>query len=280
MARRAPGPSDKAYPITANTSMRTALDFDLATTLGIIPLFRLRCKTITIFVYSTKINIRGTRKANTKYEVVETWPTVFCGISQILLSEQFIQFIPSASGSLLIDILLTLTTPGIETMIAYNQTRKTRLIGFLLDFKAFMGWTMFWYLSVAMAAKLINVAEVKVLENKDRNLHWMLSIFDVVTNEYTTIGPISKRITSSVTDRCKMKKFEVSLLKRFPRSMTKQMAPFRMTPNTTKRMAVDRTVENDNGASLPERVRRTIATSLRRNSTVLLSCSVVLFIGV
>ena len=75
-----------------------------------------------------------------------------------------------------------------------------------------MGWTMFWYLSIAIAAKLINVAEAKVLQNRDRNLHWVLSIFDVVTNEYTTIGPIRRRIKSSVADRCKMKKFEVFFL--------------------------------------------------------------------
>ena len=126
MARRAPGPSDIAYPITANTSMRTAFDFDLAATLCIIPLFRLRCKTTTILVYSTKINVSGKRKANTKYNVVDAWPMAFCGMSQILLSEQFLQSIPSVSGSSLIDMLLTLTTLGIETMIAYNQTRKTR----------------------------------------------------------------------------------------------------------------------------------------------------------
>ena len=63
-----------------------------------------------------------------------------------------------------------------------------------------------------MAAKLINVAEAKVLENKTRNLHWMLSIADVVITEKTTIGKISRRETSSVTDKCKMKKFEVFFL--------------------------------------------------------------------
>ena len=71
---------------------------------------------------------------------------------------------------------------------------------------------MFWYLSVAIAAKLMNVAEVNELENSERILHWMLSIFVVVTNEYTTIGPIRRRITSSVVDRCKMKKLEVFFL--------------------------------------------------------------------
>lgn len=62
---------------------------------------------------------------------------------------------------------------------------------------------MFWYLSVAIAARLINVAEAKVLESNDRNLHWMFSIFDASTNEYTTIGPMNRRTTSSVTDKCK-----------------------------------------------------------------------------
>jgi len=77
-------------------------------------------------VYSTKINISGTRKANTKYKVVDNWPMAFCGVSQILLSEQVLHSMPSASGSSLIDTLLTLTTAGIETMVAYNQTRETR----------------------------------------------------------------------------------------------------------------------------------------------------------
>ena len=71
---------------------------------------------------------------------------------------------------------------------------------------------MFWYLSVAMATKLMNVAEAKVLENKARNLHWMLSIADVAIKEQTTVGKISRRKTSSVTDKCKMNKFEVFFL--------------------------------------------------------------------
>ena len=45
---------------------------------------------------------------------------------------------------------------------------------------------MFWYLSMAMAAKLTNVAETKAVEMNAKMLHWKFLIFDFGTKELIT----------------------------------------------------------------------------------------------
>lgn len=52
MAKTTAGPTDKTYPDTVIMSIRTALRFDLAATLCIIPLLRLLRKDTTIFEYT------------------------------------------------------------------------------------------------------------------------------------------------------------------------------------------------------------------------------------
>lgn len=112
----------------------------------------------------------------------------------------------------LTEILLTLIALGMDITIAYNQTRKTGWTGLLLDLKVVIGFTIFWYRSNAIATRVIKMDDPNIVVKDVKSLHCNVFIPDNTVREYTTRGKISKRMTSSVTDKCKMKKFEVFFL--------------------------------------------------------------------
>lgn len=72
MAKTTAGPTDKTYPDTVIMSIRTALRFDLAATLCIIPLLRLLRKDTTIFEYNNPTAATGKANANKKYKMTES----------------------------------------------------------------------------------------------------------------------------------------------------------------------------------------------------------------
>lgn len=72
MAKTTTGPTDKTYPDTVIMSIRTALRFDLAATLCIIPLLRLVSKDTTIFEYNNPTAATGKANANKKYKMTES----------------------------------------------------------------------------------------------------------------------------------------------------------------------------------------------------------------
>lgn len=72
------------------------------------------------------MTVTGRRKAKMKYEIVESLPIKFCGMSHNFRAVQFTQSIPFASGISFTEMVSTLTTKGHVMTTAYNQTRKTR----------------------------------------------------------------------------------------------------------------------------------------------------------
>ena len=99
-----------------------------------------------------------------------------------------------------------------DITIEYNQTSKTAWTGLLLDLKVIIGSAIFWYRSNAIATRVTKMDDPNIVVKDVKSLHCNVLIADNTVREYTTRGKISRRMTSSVTDKCKMKKFELFFL--------------------------------------------------------------------